>query len=124
MTETRRTYQLTGYSPTPGTATATIRSFDKPERMKRALKGLGTFWAAAIGSVFIPVAHFLLVPSFAVYGAYTFFERMGARQIAVAVEGTCPDCRQAQTLETRGRWRLPPNVACRLFPHSLRVTLE
>ena len=61
MTETTQTYQLTGYNPTPSTATAMIRSFDKPERMKRALKGLVTFWAAAIGSIFIPVAHFLLV---------------------------------------------------------------
>ena len=60
MTETRH-FQLTGYSPTPSTATVTIRSFDKPERIRRALKGLATFWGAAIGSVFIPVAHFLLV---------------------------------------------------------------
>ena len=60
MTETTHTYQLTGYSQTPTTATVTIRSFDKPERTRRAFKGLATFWGAALGSVFIPVAHFLL----------------------------------------------------------------
>ena len=122
MTETTQTYQLTGYNPTPSTATAMIRSFDKPERMKRALKGLGTFWAAAIGSIFIPVAHFLLVPSFALYGAYTFFERLGAQQVAVAVEGTCPDCGKPQKLETGGRWHVPRNVACRYCQRALKIS--
>ena len=122
MTTETRTYQLTGYSSEPSTATATIRSFEKPERMRRALKGLGTFWAAAIGSVFIPVAHFLLVPSFALYGAYTFFERLGAQQIAVVVEGTCPDCGKPQRLETGGRWHVPRNVACRYCQRALKIS--
>lgn len=122
MTETTQTYQLAGYSPTPSTATATIHSFDKPERMKRALKGLGTFWAAAIGSIFIPVAHFLLVPSFAIYGAYTFFQRLGAHQVAVAVAGTCPDCGKAQQLEIGGRWHVPRTVACRYCQRALKIS--
>jgi len=121
MTETR-SYQLTGYSPTPSTATVTIRSFEKPERIRRALKGLATFWGAAIGSVFIPVAHFLLVPSFALYGAYTFFERLSAAQVVVAAAGTCPDCGKPQKLETGGRWRVPRNVACRYCQRSLRIS--
>jgi hypothetical protein len=121
MTE-RRTYRLSGYSSTPASATVTIQSFDKRERVRRALKGLATFWGAALGSVFIPVAHFLLVPSFALYGAYTFFERLGARQIVVAAEGTCPDCGKPQKLETGGRWRLPRNVACRYCQRSLRIS--
>jgi len=121
MTETRH-FQLTGYSATPSTATVTIRSFDKPERIRRALKGLATFWGAAIGSVFIPVAHFLLVPSFALYGAYTFFERLGAERVVVGAEGTCPDCGKPQKLEAGGRWRVPRNVACRYCQRSLRIS--
>lgn len=122
MTETTQTYQLTGYSQTPTTATVTIRSFDKPERMRRALKGLGTFWAAALGSVFIPVAHFLLVPSFSLYGIYTFFERLNADKIVVSAEGTCPDCGKQQKLDVAGRWRVPRNVACRYCQRSLRIS--
>jgi hypothetical protein len=89
--------------------------------MKRALKGLGTFWAAALGSVFIPVAHFLLVPSFGLYGIYTFFQRVRADQIAVKVEGTCPDCGRAQKFDTGGRWSVPRTVACRYCQRSLRI---
>lgn len=121
MTETH-TYQLTGYSPTPAEASVTIRSFDRRERVQRALKGLATFWGAALGSVFIPVAHFLLVPSFALYGAYTFFERLGASQIVTAAQGTCPDCGTPQKLETGGRWQLPRTVACRHCQRALRIT--
>jgi hypothetical protein len=121
MTETR-TYQLKGYSPTPTAATVTVQSFGKKERVRRALKGLATFWAAALGSVFIPVAHFLLVPSFALYGAYTFFDRLGAAQIATAAEGTCPDCGYTQKLDTGGRWQVPTEVACRHCQRALRIS--
>jgi hypothetical protein len=121
MTQTL-TYQLTGYSPTPTAAIVTVQSFDKKERVRRALKGLATFWGAALGSVFIPIAHFLLVPSFALYGAYTFFERLGARQIVTAAEGTCPDCGRKQKLEMGGRWNVPRNVACRYCQRSLRIS--
>lgn len=121
MTETI-TYRLTGYSPSPTTATVQVRSFDRPERVRRAIKGLATFWGAAIGSVFIPVAHFLLVPSFALYGAFTFFERLGTTQIVTAAEGTCPDCGKTQKLDTSGRWKVPRDVACRYCQRALRIS--
>lgn len=121
MTETK-TFQLSGYNPTPTNATVTIESFDKRARVRRALKGLATFWAAALGSVFIPVAHFLLVPSFAVYGAYTFFARLHADQVVVAAEGTCPDCGREQQLEVGGRWHVPHTVACRYCQRALKIS--
>lgn len=121
MTETL-TYSVAGYSGPPTTATVTIRSFDRRERVRRALKGLATFWAAAVGSVFIPVAHFLLVPGFLLYGAYTFLERMGARQVVIAAEGTCPDCGRAQQLETGGRWQVPRTISCRHCQRALRLS--
>jgi hypothetical protein len=121
MIETH-TYELKGYSPTPTAATVTVRSFEKPERVRRALKGLATFWGAALGSVFIPVAHFLLVPSFALYGAYAFFDRLGARQVVMAAEGICPDCGRAQKLDAAGRWQVPTEVACRHCQRALRIS--
>jgi hypothetical protein len=121
LTETH-TYRLSGYSPTPTSATVTIRSFDKQERVRRALKGLAMFWSAALGSVFIPVAHFLLVPSFALYGAYTFFERLGARQVVIAAEGICPDCGRSQELDIGSRWQLPRRFACRHCQRSLHLS--
>ena len=37
-------------------------------RAGRVLAGLGSFWGLALASVFIPVAHFLLVPAFLLAG--------------------------------------------------------
>lgn len=121
MTETQQ-YRLSGYSPTPATATVTIQSFGQKERVRRALKGLATFLGAAIGSIFIPVAHFLLVPGFTLYGAYTFFERLGARAVVLAAEGVCPDCGKAQKLEIGGRWHVPRRVACRYCQRLLQLS--
>jgi hypothetical protein len=121
MTETTQTYPLTGYSTTPTTATVTIRFFDRQERVRRAIKGLLTFWAVALGCIFIPVAHFLLVPGFGLYGIYTFFERLNADQIVLNAEGTCPDCGKAQKLDTTGRWRVPRTVPCRYCQRALRI---
>jgi hypothetical protein len=100
----------------------TVRSFERSERLRRAAKGLATFWAAALGSVFIPVAHFLLVPSFFLYGAYTFWQRLGADRIATAAQGTCPDCGREQKLDVGGQWRVPRDIACRHCQRSLRIS--
>jgi hypothetical protein len=72
--------------------------------------------------VFIPVAHFVLVPSFALYGAYTFFERLNANQVVMAAEGVCPDCGKPQKLDTGGRWRVPRDIACRYCQRVLRIS--
>jgi hypothetical protein len=116
-----RTYVVTGYSGKRTTATVTVESFDRPQRVGRALKGIVTWWAAAAGSVFIPVAHFLLVPSLALFGVYTFFERLGASEVVTAANGMCPDCGREQRLDVSGRWRVPRDVACRYCQRSLTL---
>ena len=120
----RRTCSLTGYSGRRTTATASIASLDRPQRLRRALKGLATFWAAALGSLLIPVAHFLLVPSFFLYGAYVFSQRLVAAEIATTVRGTCPDCGKEQKLEVRSRWRVPQDVSCSYCRRSLRLASQ
>ncbi len=118
---TERTYQVTGYSGNRTTATVTLQSFDRAERVRRALKGLATFWAAALGSVFIPVAHFVLVPTLLLYGVYTFWQRIGAAEVAMAAQATCPDCGAEQQLDVRGRWSVPRDVACGRCQRSLHL---
>ena len=61
-------------------------------------------------------------PSFALFGAYTFFERLSARQVVTAAEGTCPDCGKPQKLDTGGRWQVPRDVACRHCQRALRIS--
>ena len=75
-----------------------------------------------ISSVFIPVAHFLLVPSFALFGVYTFFERLSTREVVLAAQGVCPDCGKPQQLDISGRWHLPRRVACRHCQRPLQIS--
>jgi hypothetical protein len=116
-----RTVVVTGYSGVRTTASVTVESFDRPQRVRRALKGLATWWAAALGSVFIPVAHFLLVPSLALFGVYTFWERLGAAEVATAARGVCPDCGREQAFDVSGRWHVPRAISCRYCQRSLTL---
>ncbi len=118
-----RPVEVTGYS---GRTAATVRvvTYDRAQRVRRALKGLGTWWGAALVSVLIPIAHFVLVPSLFLYGVYTFFRRLTADQVAVAGRGTCPDCGREQALDVVGRWSVPRNTSCRYCQRGLRLTAK
>jgi hypothetical protein len=116
-----RIYAVTGYGGGRTIATVSVESFARPERVRRALKGIATWWAAALGGVFIPVAHFVIVPSLALVGVYTFFERLGAAEVATAAQGVCPDCGREQQLDVAGPWRVPRDFACRHCQRSLTL---
>jgi len=112
---------LVGYSPTPSAATVTLHRFDRAERLRRAAKGAGIAWAAALGSVFIPVAHFVLVPSFVALGAFLAWSRARAVIVVARAHGVCPDCGNEQDLEVEGAWRLPHRVSCRACHRALTL---
>jgi hypothetical protein len=115
-------YRLNGYSGNAADAHIQIRSFDRPARVKRAAVGLATWWAVAIGCVFIPVAHFFLVPGFLIFGMVTFVQRLKTAAVVVAARGTCPDCGADQDLDMLGPWRGPQDVSCRQCHRSLQLS--
>jgi hypothetical protein len=118
-----RQAEVTGYSGRSA-ATVLVVSYDRAQRMRRALKGLATWWGVALVSVLIPVAHFVLVPSFFLYGIYAFARRLGAEEVALSCRGTCPDCGREQAFEVTGRWSLPPTTSCRYCQRSLSLTAK
>ena len=114
---------LNGFAPSPGHGTVTVVSYGRPARWRRALKVLGKWWGIAILSVFIPVAHFVLVPSFFLFGLFQFSQRLGADEVPHDARGICPDCGADQRLELAARWRVPQLVTCRDCHRGLRLTL-
>ncbi|EKD42337.1 MAG: hypothetical protein ACD_73C00199G0003 [uncultured bacterium] len=60
-----------------------VKQFSTSERGKRALKTLAICWAAAIFSVFLPIAHFVLVPGFLIAGIALPFHIYGAKSIVL-----------------------------------------
>ena len=69
-----------------------VESWNKSQRTKRALKTLGMGWGLAVISVFLPAAHFILVPSFLLgspVAAY-FVSKQGS--VVLGGESICPYC--------------------------------
>ena len=105
-------FVLTGYGDTTTSGEATVLHFDRAERIARAGKGLGMAWGAALVSVFIPVAHFLLVPGFFLAGLVVFVKRMRRRVVVDTVRGACPDCKHEQAFDLSSDLRLPMHLTC------------
>ena len=114
---------LSGYrgAPTPGTVT--IAEFTREQRLKRGLAALGKWWGVALVAAFIPVAHFVLVPSFLLCGAAQCVQRLGTAELVTQARGVCPDCGTVQDLELAARWRAPQPVTCQQCHRGLRLVL-
>jgi hypothetical protein len=118
-----QSFILTGYRGRPTTGSVTVQTFDRGQRLRRAIAGIGKWWGVALLAVFIPVAHFVLVPAFLGYGVWQFFQRLGTVELATAARGTCPDCGTEQPLDLAPRWRAPQPVTCRHCSRGLRLSL-
>ncbi len=114
-------FDIVGYADGPAGGEAQVFSFNSGERWARALKGLGLSWLVAAGTVFIPVAHFLLVPGFLFFGIYVFVSRLRAHEVTMRIHGVCPDCGEEQDFEVGGKWALPRSLACRACGRTLRA---
>lgn len=119
----QQTFLLNGFTEPPGRGSVTVITFDRAARWRRGMRALGKWWGIALLSVFIPIAHFLLVPSFFLFGLFQFSQRLGAAEVPRDAHGTCPDCGADQPLELASRWRAPQLVTCRECHRGLRLTL-
>jgi hypothetical protein len=104
MTELEVPIALTafGFASRPGTAVVIEQS--TAERVGRAFMGLGMFWGLALLGLFIPVAHFILVPTFLTAGIVLAVKRSREERRLTLIRGTCPRCGKAQTFKAGGRF--------------------
>ncbi len=68
------------------------RTLDKRSRLARGGKLLAMCWAAALGSLFIPGFHFVLVPSFLLAGPVLFAIGYGQKRLLLGGTVVCPGC--------------------------------
>jgi hypothetical protein len=99
---------LFGAAATEGTATVVVHRVGR--RIGRALLTLGVCWTLAVAAVFIPLAHFVLVPGFLIGGVIFAMIRVRQTWMFQNVRGPCPRCRVEQTFvpagRSRGEWRV------------------
>ncbi len=103
---------LTAFGYPPQSATAVIIEQSPGQRLGRALAALGAFWGFALAGLFIPVAHFVLVPTFATAGVIVAVRRAREDRRLLLVRGTCPRCGAAQEFKPGGRFVSGRSVGC------------
>lgn len=116
-----RPLYLTGYHGKPAAATLLVATYDAGQRLRRAVQGLLGFWGAMVVSVFLPIAHFVLVPSFFGIGIWQFFKRLRQAERVRGAHGTCPDCGAEQDFELSSGLRFPQSVQCRSCQRGLTL---
>ncbi|MDH5544273.1 MAG: hypothetical protein OEZ43_01705 [Gammaproteobacteria bacterium] len=87
-------------------------AFTSADRTKRAVLSLLACWLIAGVTLFIPIAHFFLVPAFLIAGPVLFFLRIKQDDAKEKAEGTCPNCDQAITVALENTDKLPKRTYC------------
>src|SRR5574341_1529883 len=101
MVETEVSVSLTAFGYPPRPATAVIIEQTPAQRFARTLAGLGMFWGLALVGLFIPVVHFVLVPTFVAAGMIMAVKPGG--RFASERSLDCPKCHGNLTLVATSR---------------------
>lgn len=114
-------FRLAGYAPEPSEAVVDIETLGPDQRLARAFRGSAAWLGAGIVSVFIPIAHFVLVPACLLIAVIMGFVRMGQTALVRKAHGKCPDCGTDQPLDIVGPWRGPTDLVCRNCQRPMRM---
>ncbi len=113
---------LTAFGAPPRPVTATIVDQGPGVRLARALAALGLFWGLALVGLFIPVAHFILVPTFLTAGLVAAVLRAREDRRLVQVRGACPRCGVEQEFKAGGRFTSDRRLDCPHCHNTLRLS--
>jgi hypothetical protein len=94
------------------------------ERLLRALFALAVCFAFAGVCVFVPLSHFVLVPTFVVTGVTLFLLRLREHASLVSVRGSCPSCREEKLILSSGRFRDGRSVRCDQCATQMRLIVD
>jgi len=81
-------------------------------RIARAGKVLAVCWLLAIITLFIPIAHFFLVPLFVIGGLVMAYMKYRAAEITENATGICPECNDNVTISLDPADKLPKWTYC------------
>jgi hypothetical protein len=108
--------EVFGASPTPVVVTVVPQPLAR--RIGRALLAAATFFLLAVAAVFIPLAHFVLVPGLAIAGVVVAASKLREDRRLARIQGRCPRCRTEMDVAPGGRFRAGRTLEC---PHCLNT---
>ncbi len=113
MAETRQeTISIKSDSAGSNSGVLTTQVLTSGERVGNALKILAICWVLAVITAFIPIAHFVLVPLFAIAGPVMAFMKYGVENVTDNTKGICPECQQEITIDLDPSDKLPKWTYC------------
>lgn len=104
-------------------ATVHVLGHDRRDRARRAVLGLASCWGSAILAVFLPVLHFILVPSLIVAGPLVAISQLRQHVTILDVEGPCPACGATIREKLMSDARMPMELRCDSCRRALKVRL-
>jgi hypothetical protein len=106
------------------TARVGVARHAPPVRARRALRALATFWAIAVLTILIPIAHLVLVPGFFVTGIVMALVKLNEPASVTGVSGICPRCGQERQFEAGGRLKASSQVTCPVCHNQPALTID
>lgn len=94
------------------------------QRAARGLKAAGIFWAVALGCVFLPGLHFVLVPGFLAVGIGAGLTRFRDGEVVSRVRGVCPRCGREQEFAAGNRLSGAWALDCPACHNHLELAVE
>ena len=116
------TLAVFGAPPTPVEVTVTRQGLGR--RLGRALLVVAVCWPAAGAAVFIPLAHFVLVPGLFIGGAVLAVIKLREDWHIVRVRGACPRCHREQEFAPGGRFTAGRTFECPQCLNTLRLVTD
>ena len=96
--------------------------YDSGDRIQRALLRLALLWALAGLSLFIPLAHFVLVPGFLIAGPVAAVMVYRSTQARDRAEGRCPVCGEEISIKLEAKDEIPKWTYCPACNAALQIT--
>lgn len=124
ISKEQRDIQIASSEKGSNAAILYLDRFDSAERIKRALTMLGLLWLLAAISVFIPIAHWGLVPGFFIAGPIAAFSRYKMTEALEKVNGPCPSCEADITISLEAGDQLPKWTYCPNCNHSVQLVSQ
>ncbi|MDH5229041.1 MAG: hypothetical protein OEZ58_03035 [Gammaproteobacteria bacterium] len=103
------------------TAHLFLTRYSASDRSKRALTALGICLLGAAVTLFIPIAHFFLVPAFLIAGPVFFVARSKQEDSKEKVVGLCPHHHKEIIIEMDASDKLPKWTYCPECNGSLQI---
>jgi len=115
---------LTAFGAPPSHATVTVVAPTPGQRVKRALRPLGVCWGIAGGAVFLPILHFVLVPTFFISGLAVALTRLRERRTVARVRAACPRCGVEQDFASGHRFAQAWSLSCPACHSNLELAMD